>query len=147
MKSLRCLRGQQARITGRLPPRVATGVAAPSGAQTFPQPFRSVPVRWSSQTSTAVEDSKINADAELSNYKARRLERLESLQGGEEALFTETFPRLEHRTETMSVSDFLEAHNDTETPDNDSSAVTLYGMLLLSCAMIRDVKLSGSTCI
>lgn len=90
------------------------------------------------------EDSKSNADAELSNYKARRLERLESLQGGEEGLFTETFPRLEHRTETMSVSDFLEANNDIETPDNNASAVTLYGMLLLSCAVVHVVKLSNS---
>ena len=87
------------------------------------------------------EDSKSVPDdstqAEPLDHKNRRLERLESLQNGEEALFSETFPRLEHRTETMSVSDFIDAHKQVETPDAEIPSVTLYGMLVhsVSCPL------------
>lgn len=61
------------------------------------------------------------------NYKQRRLERMAALQSGENALFKETHPRLEHRTETMSVGDFLEANEDLATGSPEASEVTLYG--------------------
>lgn len=100
------------------------------GARACPQPLRGVPVRSFSRTSGAADESKSDADAELSEYRDRRRERLADLQGGEEGFFPETFPRLEHRTETMSVSDFLAAHSEAEAPEKESEAVTLYGMLL-----------------
>lgn len=71
------------------------------------------------------------------DYKQRRLERMAALQSGENALFKETHPRLEHRTETMSVADFLEANEDFATGSPETSEVTLYGR-------IRSIRRHGS---
>ncbi|CAI4218613.1 unnamed protein product [Parascedosporium putredinis] len=60
-------------------------------------------------------------EAELMDYKQRRLERMAALQSGENALFKETHPRLEHRTETIP----------------ETSEVTLYGR-------IRSIRRHGS---
>lgn len=107
-------------------------MAPAAGARAWPQPFRGA-VRSFSTTTRAVDGVKSEADAEMAEFSSRRRERLAELQAGEEGLYKETFPRLEHRTETMSVSDFLAAHSEAETPEKDvpekePEEVTLYGM-------------------
>ncbi|MBE3041757.1 hypothetical protein IMZ48_04090 [Candidatus Bathyarchaeota archaeon] len=100
-------------------------------------PSRGVAVRSFSATARAAdeeEDQRL-AGNELSEYRNRRRDRLNGLQG-KEGLFREAFPRLEHRTPTMLVSEFLKTHKDVDALDKESDPVTLYGMLLCSvCAM------------
>lgn len=130
MNSFRCLRAQQVRISGGLRPRAAACVYTSSARRSLvgPSPSRSVPLRSFARTSRALQEGKGDVDAELSDYKQRRLERLASLQDGGEVLFKEPFPRLEHRTDTMSVAEFLDTHKDIEARDPSFEPVTLYGM-------------------
>lgn len=152
MKSLRCLRAQQARISGGLRPRAPTCLYTSSARRSLlaPSPSRSVPTARSfSRTSRALVEGKGDANAELSDHKPRRLDRLASLQDGEDALSKEPFPRLEHRTETMSVAEFLDAHKDVEARDPSFEPVTLYGMLQHRLVRLRVCcgKLSRGGCV
>lgn len=66
----------------------------------------------------------------MESYAQGRLRRLEGLKNGEEGVLDEVFPRLEHRTGTMSVAEFLDANSEVEAPNPTADAVTLYGMRL-----------------
>ncbi|SPO02217.1 related to lysyl-tRNA synthetase [Cephalotrichum gorgonifer] len=128
MKSLQCIRGQTARISRCLPPRVpARASASAQISRARPRSYIGVPARSLSGTSRVWGNAEASTDAEPLDYKQQRLERLASAQDGEDALFKEPFPRLEHRTGTMSVADFLDTHKDVEAHDPNSDSVTLYG--------------------
>jgi len=58
------------------------------------------------------------------------MQRLQRILSGEEQIFAESYPRLKHRAEVMTVADFLEEYKDYEPVDVDPKEVTLYGRLL-----------------
>lgn len=66
----------------------------------------------------------------MESYAQGRLRRLEGLKDGEEGVLDEVFPRLQHRSETMSVAEFLDANSEVSAHDPTADAVTLYGMRL-----------------
>ena len=143
MKSLQCLRGQQARFLTCIPHgssvrsqlhvcRLDTRSRCTYVAGSRPR--RATLYRPISTTARVLGEKKpyeLETEAELYDYTQGRLARLAAFQQGEDAILGDMHPRLEHRSETMSVADFLAANEDVEVHDPNSDAVTLYGTFVV----------------
>jgi hypothetical protein len=69
-----------------------------------------------------------DTDAELQRFRETRLRKLDKyLAADEDQLSGESYPRLKHKTEVMTVADFLEEYKNYDPSNVDPKEVTLHG--------------------